>query len=132
MPVLNIAISTGIIACNENCRKAVFYYQKKRILIFFFRRQRSSHLLVVCFIAVKHTGNTWEDFYRPAANQCLLPAELISTMAASGSENSPDSVIGNGRLQRTTSDIKVHYLQSSIRNFYTRSHLISLLPVLQI
>lgn len=62
-------------------------------------------------VAVKHNGNTWEDFYlgnKPIPTP--LPMGAISTVAASGSENSPDSVIGNGDLKRTMSDIKIRPL----------------------
>ena len=62
-------------------------------------------------VAVKHNGNTWEDFY--LGNQPIptpLPMGAISTVAASGSENSPDSVIGNGELKRTMSNIKIRPL----------------------
>ena len=62
-------------------------------------------------VAVKHNGNTWEDFYlgkQPIPTP--LPMGAISTVAASGSENSPDSVIGNGELKRTMSDIKIRPL----------------------
>lgn len=63
-------------------------------------------------VAARYDGDTWEDFYvnhkKPLPDPIMLGA--VSTVAASGSENSPDSVIGKGTLKRTMSDLKIRPL----------------------
>ena len=60
-------------------------------------------------VAARYPGDVWEDFYlhhdTPMPDPLLLGA--VSTVAASGSENSPDSVIAKGTLKRTMSDLKI-------------------------
>lgn len=60
-------------------------------------------------VAARYDGDVWEDFYlhhdTPMPDPLLLGA--ISTVAASGSENSPDSVIAKGTLKRTMSNLKI-------------------------
>ncbi len=63
-------------------------------------------------VAAKYDGDVWEDFYlnhdKPMPDPVMLGA--ISTVAASGSENSPDSVIGKGTIKRTMSNLKIRPL----------------------
>ena len=63
-------------------------------------------------VAARYDGDTWQDFYvehkKPLPDPVMLGA--VSTVAASGSENSPDSVIGKGTLKRTMSDLKIRPL----------------------
>ena len=62
-------------------------------------------------VDVNYEGNTWDDLYI-GNGQVPEPMMIgaISTVAASGSENSPDSVIGKGELKRTMSDSKLRPL----------------------
>lgn len=63
-------------------------------------------------VTANYGGDVWEDFYinqkKPLPDPIMLGA--ISTVVASGSENSPESVIGKGTLKRTMSDLKIRPL----------------------
>lgn len=62
-------------------------------------------------VAAVYEGDTWTDFYvgnGDIPKPMMLGA--ISTVAASGSENSPDSVMGKGTLKRTMSNNKLRPL----------------------
>ena len=63
-------------------------------------------------VASVYDGNVWEDLYLNKSHPVPKPIGLgaISTVAASGSENSPDSVMGNRDLKRTMSDSKIRPL----------------------
>ena len=59
-------------------------------------------------IAAEYEGDVWQDCFldrKPVPAPILLGA--ISTIAASGSENSPDAVIANQGLKRSISDSKL-------------------------